>query len=95
MFTGVVESEVQESTEVHDGAAVREPDLVAGDAAVADFAVGAAHEPRDRSFNERSMLTVCLDELGGEGVSTGAGEEVVVFVKFEGLASRGAGASVA
>ena len=77
------EAEVDEASQVDRGAAVGEPDPVAGDAAVADLAAAAAHEPGDGSFDHRAVLSVGVGELGGEGVGAGGGEQVVVLVDLE------------
>ena len=88
------EAEVDEASQVDRGAAVGEPDAVAGDAAVADFAAAAAGEPGDGAFDHRAVLPVGLGERGGEGVGSGGGEQVVMDVDLEDLAAGGAGAAL-
>jgi len=62
---------------------VGEPDLVAGDPAVADLAAASAHEPGDGSFDHRAVSLVGLGELDGEGVCSGGGHQIVVLVDAE------------
>lgn len=78
----VGEAEVHEAGEVHSGAAVREPNSVAVDAAGAHFAV-AAHDPCEGSCDSGPMLTVDGSELDGVSVAARSGEEVVVFVRLD------------
>ena len=77
------EAEVDESSKVDCCASVRESDLVAGDAAEADFAAAASDEPGDRAFDHWAVLSVGVGERGCAGVSSCRGEYVVMFVDGE------------
>jgi hypothetical protein len=76
----VGEAEADEALEVDGGAAVGPPELVAVEAAVTEPPVGAPYEPGDGAFDHGSMFSVGGLEVGGGGVRSGRGEQVVVGV---------------
>jgi hypothetical protein len=55
-------------------AGVVQPQVVAADAAVAEFAVAASHEPGDGPFDHRPVLPVGLLERVGFGVPAGGAQ---------------------
>ena len=59
----MLESEVDQSSEVDGGDAQRKTQLVPLDAAEADPSVPVGHEPGDRPFDHRSPLSVVRDEV--------------------------------
>ncbi len=72
-----------------------EPLVVLGDAAVANFAVAALHEPGDATFDHRALLPVGLLERVSVGVAAGGPQERVVFGDVQRPAASGGGASLA
>lgn len=90
---GVGEAEGDEPVEVDRGGAVGEPDPVAVEAAVADLAVRAAHQPGDGALDHGAVLSVEVGERVGAGEDTGGGEQAVVGVQHDRAAVACSGAA--
>ncbi len=91
----MVESEVEEASQVDGRGSDGEGLAVAFNASVADSAVAVGDEPRNGSFDHRSVLPVVVDAVTATPLGSRCGEVLVVFADFERLAVDGGGASCA
>src|SRR3989304_1135142 len=92
--SGVLQTEVDQTREVNRRDPVRQPHLIADDAAVADPAVAAGDEPGDRSLDHGAMSAVSILELPVACSASGCHEEVVVLVESDRAAVLRAGAAI-
>lgn len=88
----VVESEVGEALEVDCGGAQPQPVPVLGGAEVGASS-GSPDEPGDAALGEGPISPVVVLELGGAGLGSGGGEQVVVGVDLDAASCGGCGAA--
>jgi hypothetical protein len=89
----LMEAEVEQSAQVQAGeAVVQHPQIVLGDAAVADLAVAAPHQPGDGPFDHRPVLPVGPAGGFGLGVAAGGAQQLFVLMDLDRSAIAGGGA---